>query len=252
MITSTAEAQEWDERQRAYWSSLVGAYDSLYESPWSRAENEWVASRLALVNRVPQPRIVDLGCGTGLGAQLVGRWTDLERYVGVDISEGMAAVTAARFGVATHVGSMDDLGWLADNSCDLVIALFSSVSFAASVPDLLSEVVRVLRPGGRAYLSALGRDFSARPSVAAFRTRGRRLRQPSIPAHRFSARRLGEAAQAAGLVDISVTGMNSLAGLLEASVLWGVGEQIAAWWPDSSHLLELTCSKAELQTEEKR
>lgn len=234
--------ESWDASQRRYWSSLASTYDSLYESSWSQAENDWVAERLSFLGGRSSPRILDLGCGTGLGAELARRWTDLEGYTGVDISPRMTALTAARYQVNTRVGSMDDLQWAADQSFDAVIALFSSISFAASVPTLLAEVARVLRPGGRAYLSALGRDFSAQPAETSFKTRGWRSHRAYVPAHRFRPHHLSEAAQEVGLVDVQVTGMNSLAGVIEVRRLWWMGTAIAARWPSTSHLLELTCA----------
>lgn len=241
-LAVTPSQRSWDASQRRYWSSLASNYDSLYESAWSQAENDWVAERLAFLRGRRSPRILDLGCGTGLGAELARRWTDLEGYTGVDISPTMTALTTARYQVDTRVGSMDDLQWVPDESVDAVIALFSSISFAASVPTLLAEVARVLRPSGRAYLSALGRDFSAQPAETSFKTRGWRSHRACVPAHRFRPHHLSEAAHAVGLVDVQVTGMNSLAGVLEAPRLWWVGAAIAARWPSSSHLLELTCA----------
>jgi hypothetical protein len=123
-----------------------------------------------------------------------------------------------------------------------VMALFSSASFAASFSELLHQVARVLRPGGHAYLSALGRASKSVPQETTFRTRGQRTAHNSVPAHRFRTSHLLEAAHRAGMTNAAVSGMNSLAGLIEVPRFWGVGAAMAKKWPNTSHLLELTCT----------
>ena len=239
-LQTESSSSSWNDQQRRYWSSLARSYDHLYQSAWSQAENDWVASRLQFLKGTTSPRI--LGCGTGLGAELISRWTDLEGYVGVDISPEMASITADRYKVSTKISSMDNLHWVNDHSVDVVIALFSAASFAPSLSSLIQEVARVLRPGGNVYLSTLGRDTKAFPRDATFRTRGRRVTRASVPAHRFRNTRLEEALRCIGMTNITVSGMNSFAGILESPQLWNMGTAIARRWPNTSHLLEITCN----------
>lgn len=236
----------WNRKQAVYWSTVAPAYDSLYESPWSQRENAWVLDRLSFLSAMDRPRILDLGCGTGLGAALVREWTSLDGYFGIDICPRMVATTESTYGVSARVSSMDDLPWISSGSVDAVIALFSSISYSPTFAELLSEVARVLKPGGRAYLSALGRSWPLRRREGYYRTRGRRLAVASVPARRLRASDLEAGAASAGFECIKVEGMNALSGWCENISLWETGERIARAFPDSSHLLELSCSKPPL------
>jgi ubiquinone/menaquinone biosynthesis C-methylase UbiE len=238
-----ASNPSWDVEQRSYWSELSGDYDGFYRSRWSQLENEWVAAKLCFLSELPSPpRILDLGCGTGLGAKLACQWTRLDRYVGVDIAPEMARITSARCGVETHVSAMDDLSWVEAESVDAVICLFSTASFAGSPDRLLGEVARVLKPGGRAHISALGRDLRRSPKRVRFRTRGHDS-SASVPARRFRPEHLQRLAAEVGLRVQAIEGMNSLSGICETAPLWRAGRLIARAFPVTSHLLEMNCLK---------
>lgn len=230
----------WDREQRDYWSALAPEYDSFYRSRWSRLENEWTEQQLARLVPSSEAVVVDLGCGTGLGVELLARHISLVNYLGVDISPEMTARTA-QHGVATHVGDMDNLTIVQSGSTDLVVSIFSAVSFSQDPSALFAEVHRVLKPGGTAYLSVLGRTTSKTPQPIRFRTRGAEGDRSSTPAFRFSPRTLRRLATEAGLRVERIEGMNSLSGVLERPILWGLGRLIARLLPVTSHLLELVC-----------
>lgn len=233
----------WNSEQTGYWSGLSLTYDNLYTSRWSQLENDWVAARLHFLGKMgAQPAILDLGCGTGLGASLASRWTSLTRYVGVDIVPEMARQAQRTYAVETRVGAMDELGWVPASSIDAVICLFSAASFAKDPQRLFDEVYRVLKPGGEAYLSTLGRDLRRAAREVRFRTRGHRS-GTTVPARRFRPTHLRALAQGAGLTVDAIEGMNSLSGILEAPVLWQVGRTMGRLAPITSHLLDVRCSK---------
>jgi SAM-dependent methyltransferase len=232
----------WESEQRDYWSALAPEYDSFYRSRWSRLENEWTELQLASLVTSPQPVVVDLGCGTGLGAELLSRHISLGNYLGVDISPEMTAITAS-LGVATHVGDMDDLTIVQSGSTDMVVSIFSAVSFSQDPSALFAEVRRVLKPGGVAYLSVLGRTTSKAPRPIRFRTRGAEGNRSSTPAFRYSPHALRRLATEAGLRVQRIEGMNSLSGVLELPIFWGFGRIIARLLPSTSHLLELVCTQ---------
>ncbi|MEQ1505716.1 MAG: methyltransferase domain-containing protein [Myxococcota bacterium] len=122
--------------------------------------------------------VVDLGCGTGRDvfvlAQLVG---PSGRVIGVDMTAAQLAVAertrdwhAARFGhprsnVTLHHGLIEDLGFLADGSVDVVVSN-CVVNLAADKEVVLREVRRVLAPGGEFYLSDVFCDRRLPPDVA--------------------------------------------------------------------------------------
>jgi malonyl-CoA O-methyltransferase len=114
-------------------------------------------SRLEGVAEQPA-RLVDLGSGTGyFYPELARRFPDAD-YVGVDLAEGMALYARERYPSAEHWLVADaEMLPLASGSVDLI---FSSLALQwCPHPELLfSELVRVLRPGGRCVFTSLGPD----------------------------------------------------------------------------------------------
>ncbi len=109
----------------------------------------------------PGDRVLDVGCGTGdlclLAARRVGPGG---RVTGVDISEEMLAVgrrKVAEAGLADRVELLRanalDLPF-PDRSFDVVTSGFVLRNLA-DLPRALAEMVRVLRPGGRAAILEL-------------------------------------------------------------------------------------------------
>ena len=90
--------------------------------------------------------LLEIGCGTGLLAERVARELSDAQVLATDRSERMVALTAER-GIASRVVDADELPF-AEAGFDAVLAAW----MLYHVPDLdrtLSEVRRVLRPGGR-------------------------------------------------------------------------------------------------------
>jgi len=114
---------------------------------------------------------LDIGCGIGrLEAALAGR---MRRIVGIDISGGMVDAarrrTAGLPNVEFHQVSGRDLSGFTDRSFDLVLAVDVFpylVKSGQSLADrMLSEMARVLRPGGRTVIL----NFSYRGDLEADR-----------------------------------------------------------------------------------
>lgn len=103
--------------------------------------------------------VVDLGCGTGAGAVVLGRRWPAARVIAVDFATGMLREVAQR-AEATRIERLcaDAAALpLPDASVDLV---FSSLMLpACDAPDaILAEVARVLRPRGVFSFSTFGPD----------------------------------------------------------------------------------------------
>ena len=121
-----------------------------------------LAERLDYVKLAPA-RVLDLGCGTGQGVELLrGRYRNAH-CLGLDLAESMLRATAARFGwwrrPSLLCASADRLP-LADASVDLV---FSSMTFqwCPDLDRLFAEIRRVLRPEGLLLFSTCGPDSLA-------------------------------------------------------------------------------------------
>ena len=130
---------------------------------WGKGRYEETAAELepvaAAVVAMAAPRagerVLDIACGTGNGALLAAaRGADV---VGVDAAPrlvGVAEERAAAAGLSLELLVGDALALpVADASFDVVISIFG-VIFATDPARAIAEVARVLRPDGRAYVTA--------------------------------------------------------------------------------------------------
>ncbi len=105
------------------------------------------------IKEQPFKSILDLGCGTGAVLSLVLTEFAGIKACGIDLSEKMiekAAETLDR-DVQLVVGDSDDLPWV-DNSFDLVVCNSSFHHFPEPL-KVLSDIKRVLKPGGRIIIA---------------------------------------------------------------------------------------------------
>jgi len=103
--------------------------------------------------------VMDLGCGTGYSLPALRARTGAEALLAVDLAPGMLRYAADQYkGVAEYFvcGDAEDLP-LADGS---IGTIFSSLAlqWCENLTALLSEIERVLAPGGDAYIATLGPD----------------------------------------------------------------------------------------------
>lgn len=147
-------------RHRAYWDILARQYDQLYVGGYSQRENEAVAALIQQHLRGHAQSILDIGCGTGLGYELVRPLilNQPHRYTGIDLSHEMIRVASGKYPYCRFkVGAMQDIPFK-DLSFQAVIATFAVLSYETSLYRTLKEIDRVLWPGGRAVLMSLNRN----------------------------------------------------------------------------------------------
>lgn len=130
---------------------------------------------LAAYASVPAPRVVDLGCGTGLSSRWAARWAS--SVIGIEPNHDMRAQAASRptLGVEYHDGTSSNTG-LAAASADVVLAV-QAMHWMEPV-STLAEVARILGPGG--VFAAVDADWPPVTGVAdaerAWQTLHRRIR----------------------------------------------------------------------------
>lgn len=139
-------------------------YDDLLDHWWrprgAFAMLHWIAAaRAALIPVAGRPGavLVDIACGGGLMAPYVARRG--YRHVGLDLSHGSLQV-AARHGVSPVRCDAGRLP-LADGCADVVVA-GEVLEHVLDVEAVLTEAVRVLRPGGTLVIDTIANTWWAR------------------------------------------------------------------------------------------
>ncbi len=133
------------ERSRAYYDDFAATYDRGRDRGYHRVIDDLEAGIVLPYAR--GARVLEVGCGTGLILERIAPSARQAR--GIDLSPGMLAA-ARRRGLDVLEGSATDLPF-ADGAFDVVY----SFKVLAHVPDIrraVSEVSRVLTPGGTAIL----------------------------------------------------------------------------------------------------
>lgn len=126
------------------------AHHQRYEAWFEKHEAAYISELLALRPFVPWlGRGIEIGVGSGLFAAPLGVG------VGVDPSPAML-VRAARRGIRVVEGTAEDLPF-ADASFDHALVV-TTICFVDSPSTMLSEVQRVLRPGGRLVIGFIDRE----------------------------------------------------------------------------------------------
>ena len=112
--------------------------------------------RLDLIRLEPD-RVIDLGAGTGDGAEQLRQRYSRARVIAVDFSHAMLN-QGRRYG-RINVPVVADAFQLpfAPHSIDLIFSS-STLQWCTPLPDVLLEIARVLRPGGLLLFSTYGPD----------------------------------------------------------------------------------------------
>ena len=116
---------------------------------------------------LPGGNVLEIGCGRGVGTELIFEKFGAERVTAFDLDPGMvsrAQKRLARFGdrASLSVGDATDIK-ADDNTYDAVFD-FAIVHHVPQWRDAVAEVARVLRPGGRFYFEEVTSHALARPS----------------------------------------------------------------------------------------
>lgn len=141
---------------RGWWDREADAYQAEHGAFLGDTRFVWCPEGLDeaevhLLGDVAGRRVLEVGCG----AAQCGRWlvTQGARVVSVDLSAGQlghARALSRHTGVAVPLAQADARRLpLATGSIDLACSAFGAVPFVADSAAVMTEVARVLRPGGR-------------------------------------------------------------------------------------------------------
>lgn len=155
---------------RHFYDRISSVYDALADAS-EGACRERLLERLA---PAPGEHALEVGFGTGHVLETLAEATGSDgRVVGVDVSEGMAGQARQRLGsaglserVELRVGAAPPLPF-PDAVFDLAVLSFTLELFpAAVVPEILGELRRVLRPGGRLGVVSMARPLEGQHESA--------------------------------------------------------------------------------------
>jgi ubiquinone/menaquinone biosynthesis C-methylase UbiE len=146
MIPGEVTEQLVKAANRQFYDAVADHYEEI-DGRRSPALETWLRKNLSAIRkRAPGGSLLDIGTGSGLVTRCAGGLFVLR--IGIDLSSRIliANRTAFDFGVTGDVGSLP----FADKSFD-VITCFAVLHHLYAFEDLVSEVARVLKPGGVFY-----------------------------------------------------------------------------------------------------
>jgi malonyl-CoA O-methyltransferase len=101
----------------------------------------------------PLERVLDLGSGTGYANPWLRERA--EQLLNIDLAEGMLDFARSRGCVGIHIAGDAEALPLADATVDLIWSSLA-LQWSEQPQALISELCRVVRPGGRILISTLG------------------------------------------------------------------------------------------------
>ena len=142
-LPATTDKQHFVERM---FDGIAPRYDMMNRLMTFGLDRAWRRAAVASLTVGEGDVVVDLGCGTGdLCADTSATGA---RVIGVDLSAGMLVRAVSRLPDCTFLRGDAAALPLADGACAAAVSGFALRNFA-SIPGVLTEVARVIRPGGR-------------------------------------------------------------------------------------------------------
>lgn len=137
--------------------NISGRYDLLNHLLSLGIDIQWRKKAVNLLRKDEPKRILDIATGTADFALQATQTLKPEEVIGVDISEGMLEVGRKKIAarklediIQLHLGDSENLTF-SDNYFDSLIVAFGVRNFE-NLELGLSEMLRVLRPGGKAVI----------------------------------------------------------------------------------------------------
>jgi demethylmenaquinone methyltransferase/2-methoxy-6-polyprenyl-1,4-benzoquinol methylase len=136
---------------RSMFDSIAPRYDLVNGLMTFGLDTRWRNRTIEMLRLEPHSVVLDIGCGTGDLARSLRRKG--HRAVGIDLSLGM--LRAARAGGAPLIQADAAQLPVPARAVDAAVSGFAVRNFA-DLAGVLSELARVLRPGGRLALLEVG------------------------------------------------------------------------------------------------
>lgn len=236
-----------------YWDSLAAFNDKLYSSEWCHFEDQILKNDLSnLLRRAPGRRILDLGCGTGLGYELLKDEGANIDYLGVDISSEMLAAFRSKHPDANLIKSSacDILNHIAGQKFDLIVSTNVAASFFPNIESVIEKIHGLLVSNGIVSLSVLNR-FSLRRILGMkcfsvesdYKSRGDVLSTLPISARTFYKGEMKGKLLSRGFREVDCQFRSVLGGVLEHSKLLGLERFLSKSVPGLGHAMIVSGKK---------
>jgi len=144
----------------SYYSNLSKFYDWLAAS-----EKRFIRLGLSILHPQPGESILEIGFGTGYAQQYIAQSVKNGLSAGLDLSIGMGRVAQKRL---SRAGLLDQVGLVQSDTLpipfqegvfDGVYTSFTLELFDSPlIPEVLDEIHRVIKPGGRLVVVSLSKD----------------------------------------------------------------------------------------------
>ncbi len=154
------------------------ALATVYDRRWRHYVDVSVARTLEALELRGDERVLDVGCGTGVLLERLGRAHPGLALNGVDPAEAMLEEARQRCGerVPLKQGEAEALPF-GDDAFDVVVSV-SALHYFSDPRRAISEMARVLRPGGTLVVTDWCADFLAMRLFSAWlRTRNASVKQ---------------------------------------------------------------------------
>lgn len=237
---------------QSHWDQVAPEYDRLYSGGWSRREDEQLALWLREIS-LNRPRILDIGCGTGLGYRLLKIALPNLSYTGVDISAGMLEQFHA------WLNSSDDQQRVklynlpaecvsehfAGQTFDLVILTNTAGSYVRTPTILLKNCRDLLAPSGALFASFLNRNSLRRSlsrlvgPIELFRTRGATAQNSAVRAITVSESELRRRCERVGFRVEWIRYQSVLGGVVENDLAIGAERFMSRLLPQMGHSINV-------------
>lgn len=166
---SATPAQK-EEKVYSVFQNIASGYDKMNDVISFGAHRSWKAQLIKLVTVARYEKILDVASGTGDIALWLAQKNPQASIVASDFSENMLAVTERRCGELgidnVEISCQNAMAMsFEDDSFDCVVVSFGLRNMA-DYGDAVSEMIRVLRPGGQFY--CLDSSYPTNPLVKPF------------------------------------------------------------------------------------
>jgi SAM-dependent methyltransferase len=250
MVNKTPLADEQFEDPN-YWDQVSDRYDSLYFGEFDRYENMCTLQVLqGIFGKYSNPRLLDIGCGTGLGFELLSLSGLPCIYTGIDSSLKMLEQFKSKFPAADcKLLDASDVRSLS-RKFDVIIALNGVFSYVDEAQSALEYAAECLSDDGCLFVSFFNRYSFRRLSRFRFGsnepifTRNQSQFARSQMLQVFSIIELKKLTQKLGLQNVNVSSVSPLGGVWQsrASIKWD--KLIQASIPYFGHQIQLFATKS--------